>query len=88
MPQIKNQEKRVRTNAKSTLANVQEKSRLKSAIKSVRTAVEASDKEKAVAQFSLATELLDKSVTSGIHHKNYANRQKSRLAKAVNSINA
>ena len=29
---------------------------------------------------------LDKAVAKGIYHKNYASRQKSRLATAVNSI--
>lgn len=88
MPQIKNQEKRVRTNAKSTVANVQEKTRLKTAIKSVLAAVNGQDKEAAAKELDSAKKLLDKSVTSGIHHKNYASRQKSRLEKAVNSIAA
>lgn len=88
MPQIKNQEKRVRTNAKSTLANVQEKSKLKTAMKSVELAVKENDTELATKNLQNASKLLDKSITSGIHHKNYVARQKARLQKAVNSITA
>lgn len=87
MPQIKNQEKRVVTNAKRTVRNVQERTRLKTAIKSVLTAVANNEKDLAVTSFNHANELLDKSVTSGIHHKNFASRQKARLQKAVNSLN-
>ncbi len=45
-------------------------------------------KEAAVAALNTANSKLDKAVAKGIHHKNYATRQKSRLAKAVNSIAA
>lgn len=86
MPNIKNQAKRVITNAKKQEANRNQKSALKSALKAVMTAVANNDKENAVAAYSVANKLLDKSVTSHLHHKNYAARQKSRLAKAVNNL--
>ena len=86
MPQIKSQMKRVRTNNKKTEAVKSSKSQLKTAIKAVLSAAEANDKETAVAALNNANKLLDKSVSSHVHHKNYANRQKSRLAKAVNKI--
>ena len=62
------------------------KSALKTAIKKVITEVEAGNKEAAVAAYNVAASKLDASVSKGIHHKNYASRQKSRLAKLVNSI--
>ncbi|MBE6114718.1 MAG: 30S ribosomal protein S20 [Erysipelotrichaceae bacterium] len=86
MPQIKSQMKRVLTNNKRTEAVKSSKSQLKTAIKAVLSAAEANDKETAVAALNNANKLLDKSVSSHVHHKNYANRQKSRLAKAVNKI--
>jgi len=86
MPNIKSQKKRAITNLKENAAHKAEKSALKTAIKRVLKAVEAKDKDAAVQALPQAASLLDKSVTSGIHHKNYAARQKSRLTKAVNSL--
>ena len=86
MPQIQSQKKRVKTNNKRTLAVASSKSALKTSIKKVLAAVEESNKEAAVTAYNEACSKLDKAVAKGIHHKNYATRQKSRLAKAVNSI--
>lgn len=86
MPQIQSQKKRVKTNNKRTLAVASQKSALKTAIKKVLTAIDAKDKEVAVAAYNEASSKLDKAVAKGIHHKNYATRQKSRLAKAINAI--
>ena len=86
MPNIKSQKKRAITNLKENAAHKAEKSALKTAIKKVLKAVEAKDKDAAAQALPQAASLLDKSVTSGIHHKNYAARQKSRLTKAVNSL--
>ena len=86
MANIKSQKKRALTNAKKNQVNVANKSRLKTAIKKVDKAVEANDKEAAVKAFNEANSLLDKAVTDGLKHKNYAARQKSRLAKKVASL--
>ena len=86
MPQIQSQKKRVKTNNKRNLAVSSQKSAVKTAIKAVLTEVEAGNKEAAVAAYNEACSKLDSSVSKGIHHKNYASRQKSRLAKLVNSI--
>ena len=92
MPQIQSQKKRVKTNNKRNLAVNAQKSALKTAVKTavkkVEAAVEANDKEAAVAALNTANSKLDKAVAKGIQHRNYAVRQKSRLAKAVNSIAA
>ena len=40
----------------------------------------------AVKAYNEVASKLDASVVKGIHHRNYASRQKSRLAKLVNSI--
>ncbi len=86
MPQIKSQKKRSLTNIKRGVAVTSEKSALKTAIKNVLKAVESKDVEVAKTALDFANSKLDKAVTGGIHHKNYAARQKSRLAKLVASI--
>lgn len=86
MPQIKSQKKRVLTNNKRTMAAVSQKSALKTAIKKVLAAVDAKDKEAALVAYNDASSKLDKAVAKGIHHKNYASRQRSRLSKAINTI--
>ncbi len=86
MANIKQQMKRNLTNEKRRIANASFKSGLKSAIKDVEVSVETNDKEAAVKALSFATKKLDKAVTKGFYHKNYVARQKSRLAKLVNTI--
>lgn len=86
MPQIKSQKKRALTNLKRSAAVTSEKSALKTAIKKVLEAVELKNSDAANSALDFANSKLDKSVTGGIHHKNFAARQKSRLAKIVASI--
>lgn len=86
MANIKQQIKRYKNDNKKRLINNSYKSALKTAIKNVRAEVEAGNKEAAVAAYNVAASKLDASVSKGIHHKNYASRQKSKLAKLVNSI--
>ena len=83
---MKQQIKRYKNDNKKRELNNSYKSALKTAIKKVFAAVEAGDKEAAVAAYNVAASKLHASVSKGIHHKNYASRQKSRLAKLVNSI--
>lgn len=86
MANIKSQKKRALTNLKKQNAKAGEKSALKTAIKAVKVAVAANDKEAATAAFNTASKLLDKSIISGIKKKNYVARQKSRLQQAINNI--
>ncbi len=86
MANMKQQIKRYKNADKKRAINNSYKSALKTAIKNVRAEVEAGNKEAAVAAYNVAASKLDASVSKGFHHKNYANRQKSRLAKLVNSI--
>lgn len=83
---MKQQIKRYKNDNEKRAKNASYKSALKTSIKGVLKAVEAGDKEKAVAAYNTAASKLDGSVSKGIHHKNYANRQKSRLSKLVNSV--
>ena len=86
MGNMKQQIKRYKNDNKKRAINNSYKSALKTAIKKVRAEVEAGNKEAAIAAYNVAASKLDASVSKGIHHKNYASRQKSRLAKLVNSI--
>jgi len=86
MANIKSQEKRILTNEKKRLANASYKSSLKTAIKQVEIAVANNDKEAAQIALNFAFKKLDKAESKGIKHKNYAARQKSHLAKKVNSL--
>ncbi len=86
MPNIKSQKKRVKTNNKRNLVVASQKSTVKTAIKAVKTAVEANDKAAAVAALNVANSKLDKAVSDKIYHANYASRQKARLAKTVNAV--
>ncbi len=86
MANNKQQIKRNTQNEKRRLANNSFRSSLKTAIKNVEVAVANNEKEKAVEALSVAYKKIDKSVAKGIHHKNYANRQKARLSNKVNKL--
>lgn len=86
MANIKQQAKRNLTNEKKRLINAAFKSSVKTALKGVEVAVENKDLEKANAALKLASKKLDKALAKGIYHKNYVSRNKSRLAKLVNTL--
>ena len=86
MPNSKSQKKRAITNLKENAAHKAQKSALKTSMKKVLTAVSAKDVEAAEKNLPAALSMIDKAVTNGTHHKNWAARQKSRLTKAVNSV--
>ena len=60
--------------------NRQFRSRLRSALKSVRTAIAGNDQSAARAAFKQTVSLIDKMASKGIIHKNAAGRYKSRLS--------
>lgn len=82
MPQHKSAAKRMRTSAKNAARNRPRMSKVRSAIKKVRT---APDKEAAAAGLREAVSLLDRTASKGALHKRKASRLKSRLAKTVNA---
>ncbi len=86
MANIKQQAKRNLTNEKKRLINAAFKSSVKTALKGVEVAVENKDLEKANAALKLASKKLDKALAKGIYHKNYVSRNKSHLAKLVNTL--
>jgi small subunit ribosomal protein S20 len=83
---IKSQEKRNRTNERRRLRNKSVKSSLHTAVRGLRDAVEAGDKEKAAELLAATSRKLDKAVSKGVIHKNQAANRKSGLAKALNHL--
>ena len=86
MANIKSAEKRNRTNEISRMRNRADRTRVRGAIKQLRTAVEAGDKETAQQLLPETLQLVDKTAQKKIIHANAAARTKSRLARAVQSL--
>ena len=86
MANIKSQKKRILTAEKARQRNKAVRSELKTAIKAVRTAVEAGQLEDAQVAANKASRLLDKAASKGIVHKNQAAQRKSGVQKLVNTF--
>ena len=86
MANIKSQIKRIGTNKKAQERNKAVKSELKTAIRSVKTAITAGDKDAAVKAGHDAARKLDKAVSKGVIHKNQAANRKSAIAKKASSL--
>ena len=86
MANIKSQIKRIGTNKKAQERNKAVKSELKTAIRSVKTAITAGDKDAAVKAVSLAGKKLDRAASKGVIHKNQAANRKGAIAKQVAKI--
>ena len=76
----------MRQNAKRKEINRSNRSKLRTSIKKLRTAVAASDKPASTELLYPTVSLIDKAVNKGVLHKNTAARYKSRLTKHVNNI--
>ena len=83
MANHKSAEKRVRQNAKRKDINRNNRSKLRTSIKKLRTAVAGHDKAGSVGLLNPTISLIDKAVNKGILHKNTAARHKSRLTRHV-----
>lgn len=86
MANIKSAKKRIKVIAKKTMENKIVRTRTKTSMKKVLTAVNDKDKDTAVALLKNAYADIDKAAKKGIYHKNNAARKKSRLTKLVNSL--
>jgi small subunit ribosomal protein S20 len=83
MPQHKSAEKQVRVNKKANLRNRKGRSELRTVIRSV---IESKDKKTANEAFKKAASIIDKSVNSGLIHKNNAANKKSRLSSHIKKL--
>lgn len=82
MPRIESAKKRMRQARVHTAQNRTQRSRLRSALKKVRTMTGA----EVEAAYAEAVQLLDRAGRKRLIHPNAAARQKSRLAKLVGKV--
>ena len=78
--------KRVRQTIKKTEINRNNRSRVRGALRKMREAVAAGNKETAEKTFRETVSALDKAIQKGVLHKNTAGRYKSRLSAHVQAL--
>jgi small subunit ribosomal protein S20 len=78
--------KRARQTVKRREQNFSLRSRLRTAIKSIRKAIATGDKGVAEVAFRKSVSTIDSIASKGIIHKNKASRHKSRLSGAIKAM--
>jgi small subunit ribosomal protein S20 len=78
--------KRARQTTKRTENNRSAASRLRTALRKFRVALDSKDATQAKAAFSGTVSMIDKAVKNGVIHKNTAGRYKSRLSARLAAI--
>ncbi|HIR89332.1 MAG TPA: 30S ribosomal protein S20 [Candidatus Fimimorpha faecalis] len=86
MANIKSAKKRILVIQTKTARNKSIKSKVKTYVKKVETAIAQGDKEAAASALVAATSEISKAASKGVYHKNTASRKISRLNKAVNAM--
>ena len=86
MANIKSAKKRILVNQTKAARNKAIRSKVKTMIKRVNTAIAAGDKAAAQASLLVAISEIDKTASKGVYHKNTASRKVARLTKAVNGV--
>lgn len=86
MANIKSSEKDIRRTAKRTARNVARRSRLRTYVKKVETALAAGDSQAATDALKVAQSELDKAAQKGIIKRNAAARKVSRLNARTKSL--
>lgn len=86
MANTKSAEKRHRQNLEQRARNRGHRSRLRTAIKNLRTAMQSGDAAKAREILPQTLSVIDKIAQKGVIHPNAASRYKSRLAKRIASL--
>ena len=83
---IKSAKKRILVIETKTLRNKTIKTKIKTLIKKVETAVAEGNKELAQERLTVAISEIGKAASKGIYHKNNAARKVSRLTRLVNAM--
>jgi len=83
MPNIKQQEKRVRSAARQRLENLRYRSTIKTLTKRLQTTVEDGDADRAATERRELVSLIDRAAARGALHRNAAARKKSQVARIV-----
>ena len=86
MPNIKSAKKRVKVIQAKTLQNQMFKSQIRTVVKKYDAAVEAGNKEEAIALYKVAVKKIDQAVSRGILHKNNAAHKKSAFTVKLNKM--
>ena len=77
-----------RQNIKRREQNRQQRSKLRTALKGIRAALDAKDLDAAKSALSTTVSIVDKMAKTGIIHRNTAGRYKSRLANRLTKASA
>jgi small subunit ribosomal protein S20 len=83
MPNIKQQEKRVRIASRQRLENLRYRSTIKTIAKRLETAVADGDDDAAAAEHKALVRVIDKAAVRGAIHRNTAARKKAQAARLV-----
>ena len=86
MANIKSAEKRAKQAVKRRAHNVAARSRFRTSIKKVLTAIESGDKAKATEAYKEAQPVIDSLVNKNVIHRNKAARHKSALAARIKAL--
>ena len=86
MPNHKSSEKRVRQSEKRRVINRGNKTKVRTYIKKVRTALASGKSDEIQQMLPAAISVIDKAVQKGVMHKNAAARYKSRLTVQANQV--
>jgi small subunit ribosomal protein S20 len=86
MANTKQAAKRAKKSLKQRAANVGMRSKLRTAVKKIQTAVTAGAADAAQATYKESQSVIDSMARKGIIHKNKAARHKSRLAARVKAL--
>ena len=88
MARIKSAVKNIRKTRRRRAVNIIRRGRLRSQIKRLRLLLAKKDAGGASRELARTLSLLDKSIGTGIIHRNTAARHKSRLTRQVNALQA
>jgi small subunit ribosomal protein S20 len=83
MPNIKQQEKRVRSAARQRLENLRYRSSIKTLTRRLEAAVADGDADRVSAEHAELVKLIDRAAAKGALHRNAAARKKSQAASIV-----
>lgn len=86
MAHHKSAKKRIRQTERRTEVNAATKSRMRTFVKKVETAIASGDKTAAAAALSMAEPVMQRSVTKGVVDRNTAARKVSRLSKRIKAL--
>jgi small subunit ribosomal protein S20 len=88
MANTKSAEKRAREAIERRTRNVAHRSKVRSAVRKVVTAIQSGNRAEAAAALKAASPVIDAMARKGIIHRNKAARHKSRLAAQIKALAA